>query len=341
MALEVSIRKKLNRFTLDVNFETGEGVFALLGASGCGKSMTLKCIAGIERPDEGRIVLDGRVLFDSKKRIDLKPQKRRVGYMFQDYALFPNMTVKENVMTGMKPKSDPLPCLERFRIHELADAYPAQLSGGQKQRVAMARLIAQDPDVILLDEPFSALDSYLKWQLEQEMHETLSGIGKPVLFVSHDRDEVYHLSQTVCCIDEGRSQKPQRMRDFFENPGTRTAAILSGCKNVTPAQAVTARELCLPEWGIRIRMRRDIPEGIAYAGIRAHAFRAERTPECDVQIPVLEPFALEDPFEWTISFRAAKAHAMLQWKTAKTGAGQPEIPGELFFSSDDVMLLYP
>ena len=267
MLLEAHFRKKLAFFTLQVDIETGDGVFALLGASGCGKSMTLKCIAGIERPDEGRIVLDGRVLFDAEKRIDLPPQKRRVGYMFQDYALFPNMTVRENVMAGVprggksvrgglfgKRRQADLPAdraqavlpsesaqsvrpserthtpaediqaqtddlLATFQIEEIAELKPAKLSGGQKQRVAMARILMQRPDVILLDEPFAALDSYLKWQLEQEMAATLKQIGKPVIFVSHSRDEVYHLADRVCVLSGGRTGEAAETKAFFADPG--------------------------------------------------------------------------------------------------------------------------
>ena len=159
----------MGNFLLDVDFCMDGGVFAILGASGCGKSMTLKCIAGIERPDEGRIVLNDRVLFDSKKKINLPPQKRKVGYMFQDYALFPTMNVVQNIQAGMGRKPDPKKVREYitgFQLGGLEHHMPDQLSGGQKQRVAMARMLAAEPEVLLLDEPFAALDSYLKWKLE-------------------------------------------------------------------------------------------------------------------------------------------------------------------------------
>ena len=379
MSLEVRIRKKLNSFTLDVDFETGEGVFALLGPSGCGKSMTLKCIAGIEKPDFGRIILNGRVLFDSEKKIDLPPQKRHVGYMFQDYALFPNMTVRENVLAGMSPaghapehrepdgfgdsggkktgnpagrrnlfalrrgrRPDPSAAdrlLERFHIADLSEEYPPKLSGGQKQRVAMARIIAQDPDVILLDEPFSALDSYLRWQLEQEMKETLSRIQRPVIFVSHSRDEVFRLAKTVLCIEKGRSGTAQPVKEFFDHPGTKAAAIVSGCKNVTPARRVSAHELLLPEWGVTVTVRREIPGNTAYAGIRAHAFTEEPVPASDNCLPVKMAAAIEELFEWTVSFRASESGAMIQWKCSKAVMPEMRMPEKLYFNSDDLMLL--
>ena len=187
MAIEVAIKKKIESFSLDVSFSAGEEMFALLGASGCGKSMTLKCIAGIETPDEGKIVLNGRTLFDSEKKINLIPQKRKVGYMFQDYALFPNMTVEKNIMAGMgknPEKSIVQDYIRRFRLEGLEHHLPRQLSGGQKQRVALARMMASQPEILLLDEPLSALDSFLKWQVEEELQDLLSEIGKTVLFVS-------------------------------------------------------------------------------------------------------------------------------------------------------------
>ena len=195
--LQVTIKKKLGNFLLDVDFCMDGGVFAILGASGCGKSMTLKCIAGIERPDEGRIVLNDRVLFDSKKKINLPPQKRKVGYMFQDYAL----------LTGLEKHM------------------PDQLSGGQKQRVAMARMLAAEPELLLLDEPFAALDSYLKWKMEQQMMDLLKDIQKPALFVSHSRDEVYRLCDTVSCINQGKMEVIEPVKEFFKNPKTKTAAL--------------------------------------------------------------------------------------------------------------------
>ena len=241
MSLKVNIKKRLGNFNLDVAFETERGVFAILGASGCGKSMTLKCIAGIETPDEGRIELNGRILYDSAKKINLTPQKRRVGYMFQDYALFPNMTVEQNIKAGMgkHPEEEKVRSyINRFRLEGLEKHYPAQLSGGQKQRVAMARMIASEPDILLLDEPFSALDSYLKWELEQEMRDMLAEVQKPVLFVSHNRDEVYRLCSVVSCIDHGKMEVIEKTKEFFHNPKTKTAAVLSGCKNISAAEIV-------------------------------------------------------------------------------------------------------
>ena len=206
--LEVQINKKLAEFDLDVSFQVNDNILGLMGASGSGKSMTLKCIAGIETPDHGRIVLNNRVLFDSEKKINVPIQKRNVGYMFQSYALFPNMNVYENISVGLRARKVKdvdivvQKVMQQFRIRELASRYPKQLSGGQRQRVALARLMAYEPDVLLLDEPFSALDEDLKedllWELKSELQ-----ISKPVIFVSHNKEEVNELCDLKYKIKKG------------------------------------------------------------------------------------------------------------------------------------------
>lgn len=206
--LEVQIYKKLAEFDLDVSFQVDDNILGFMGASGSGKSMTLKCIAGIETPDQGRIVLNGRVLFDSEKKINVPIQKRNVGYMFQSYALFPNMNVYENISVGLRARKVKdvdivvQKVMQQFRIFELASRYPKQLSGGQRQRVALARLMAYEPDVLLLDEPFSALDEDLKEDLLQKLKSELQ-ISKPVIFVSHDKEEVNKLCDLKYKIKQG------------------------------------------------------------------------------------------------------------------------------------------
>ena len=185
MALEVDIEKQLGSFHLRAAFSCGKETLGILGASGSGKSMTLKCIAGIERPDRGRIVLDGRVLFDSGKRIDLPPQERRVGYLFQHYALFPGMTVRQNILCGLhaekdrqkrEEKADAM--MEMLRIREIASLRPEALSGGQAQRTALGRILVNEPDLLMLDEPFSALDAHLRLKLQAELKSLLSGYDR-------------------------------------------------------------------------------------------------------------------------------------------------------------------
>lgn len=264
MALSVDIRKALGNFHLAVQFDAGDETLALLGASGCGKSVTLKCIAGILTPDEGHIELDGVTLYDSASRINLPPQRRQVGYLFQQYALFPNMTVRQNIAAAVRDKArrqtEVAEKLRQFRLEAVADQKPGQLSGGQQQRCALARILASEPTAILLDEPFSALDSYLKYQLELELAETLGGFPGTVLWVSHDRGEVFRNCRRVCVIDRGRSQPVTTLGELFRSPGTEAAARLSGCKNYADARP---REdaVFLPDWGLTLSCGRPVPGG--------------------------------------------------------------------------------
>ncbi len=346
--LEVRISKKFETFELDVDFSTKEGITALLGASGSGKSMTLKCIAGIERPDEGRIVLNGKVLFDSEKRINLVPQKRNVGYMFQDYALFPSMTVMENIMIAMRKvkknrrRQEAAKFIEKFRLEGLENHYPMQLSGGQKQRVAMARMLASEPELILLDEPFSALDSYLRWELEEEMREILASLGQMVLFVSHDRDEVYRLCDQVSCLSEGRMEKPVEKKEFFNNPGTKTAAALSGCKNISAVEKIDDHRLRVLDWNQELVFEHKIREKIRYIGIRAHSlipvYEGAEIDQKNV-FAVKEYRFLEEPFEWSFSFRNGSDSRWIQWKVAKSDWDSSRIPVGFLSREEDILLL--
>ena len=237
MSVYVKIKKSFGNFVLDTEFEAENEILALLGASGSGKSMTLKCIAGIVKPDNGRIVVDGVTLFDSDKKINLSPQERHVGLLFQNYALFPNMTVEQNLYTvlkncnGQKDTKERLDLLlESFYLTGLEKHYPGQLSGGQQQRVALARIMASDPKIIMLDEPLSALDSYLRWQVEKELTDILGKYNGATLYVSHNRDEVNRICQKVCVINNGCSEKVSSINEFFNAPPTLASALLSGCK---------------------------------------------------------------------------------------------------------------
>lgn len=274
MALSVQIEKRLGSFCLSAAFtaEPGE-ILALLGPSGCGKSMTLKCIAGIQRPDQGRIVLDGRVLFDKAAGIDLPPQARGIGYLFQQYALFPHMTVAQNIQAGARRqkkagKQVPLQeLLALLRLEGLENRRPAQLSGGQQQRVALARILASQPAAILLDEPFAALDSFLKWQLEQEIARVLADFGGPCIWVSHDRDEVYRNCGPMCMMEAGKTQPPREKHQLFQDPRTPGAARLTGCKNFVDARPQGDTDLYLPPWDVVLHVNRPVPPDITQVGL--------------------------------------------------------------------------
>ncbi|MDR3331338.1 MAG: ATP-binding cassette domain-containing protein [Synergistaceae bacterium] len=283
MSIYVRAKKNMGPFVLDVEFETGGGVTGLLGASGCGKSVTLGCIAGIVRPDEGRIVMDGVTLFDSEKGINLAPQKRKVGLLFQNYALFPNMTAEGNIKSvlALGGRTDVggrfRSLIEKFYLGGLENHYPATLSGGQRQRVALARIMASDPRIIMLDEPLSALDSYLRWQLEGELIRILEEFGGTTLYVSHSRDEVYRLCSNVCVINEGRAEPMRTVEELFESPNTLASSLLSGCKNYSRASAAGGRTVHALDWGVDLSCSTAVAEDIGYIGVRAHYI----TLDCD------------------------------------------------------------
>ena len=285
-----------------MNFELDGRRVGILGASGSGKSMTLRSIAGILTPDEGRIVLGDRVLFDSSRHINLRPQVRNVGYLFQNYALFPNMTVRENILAGLEAKgrsegslkenkpaygglfsrrkvfkeeksrrADEM--IEKFKLTGLEDRLPRQISGGQQQRVALARIMAYSPDVILLDEPFSALDWFLKDRMQLELTEMLKDYEGMVIMVSHDRDEIYRFSEELLIVDEGKVVKRGETRSVFADPGTRAAAALTGCKNFSRAERLDDHHVKALDWGITIETERVLPGKFNHLGFRAHQFQ--------------------------------------------------------------------
>lgn len=350
MALEVSIKKKLGNICLDAEFTVENEIFTILGASGCGKSMTLKCIAGIETPDSGRIVLDGRVLYDSEEKVNLPPQKRGIGYLFQDYALFPGMTVEKNIMVGM-PRSGmrekAAEFIRRFHLEGLAKLYPGQLSGGQKQRVAMARMLAAEPGVILLDEPFSALDSYLKSQMMEEMKRELKERNLPVIFVTHDRDEAFALSHQICAMEQGSCAAAEEKREFFTSPGSKNAAILSGCKNIAEVERMDAHRLFAKEWNLIFSVE-EIPKDIRFIGIRAHDFvlgdgEKDFSRKYAAQILVSGCRVEEALFEWNIYIKPKGAERELLWKRAKKASGEsrmPEVPETLLVPGEYILLLH-
>ena len=275
MSLSVEISKKVNGFTLETTFTAGNENLGLLGASGCGKSMTLKCIAGIETPDIGRIVLDGRVLFDSEQKINIPPQQRKVGYLFQNYALFPNMTVAENIGAGVKGNTEAKRIMieeniRRFFLEGLENKRPHQLSGGQQQRVALARILASEPDILMLDEPFSALDSNLKWNLEQQLMELLSAFSGTTILVSHNRNEIYRFCDTVAVLTDGKIDTLSKKQELFNSPQTVSAALLTGCKNISRAAKISEYSVDAADWGVILHSSRPIPDSLTHVGIRAH-----------------------------------------------------------------------
>ncbi|MCL2392858.1 MAG: ATP-binding cassette domain-containing protein [Oscillospiraceae bacterium] len=345
MSLFVDFRKKLGAFCLDVCFDAADNVLGLLGASGSGKSMTLKCIAGIEKPDEGKIVLDGVTLFDSEKRINLPPQKRKVGYLFQSYALFPNMNVRQNILCGLHGESDRgfreralVEILEMTQLQGFEKHRPHELSGGQQQRVALARILVGSPNLLMLDEPFSALDSQLRAHLQVEMRELLKSFGKSVLLVTHDRTEAYRLCHQIALVDGGKILTQKDTKALFSDPESREAALMTGCKNIMAAEKTGAYELFVPAWGVHLTTALPLRDGLTAVGIRAHYFNARTNHN---RYPVRFVDLIEEPFENIFQFRYEKQDEnspSLWWHLPKDR--MPREPYEAGIAPQNVLPLY-
>lgn len=234
MSLSVDLEKRLGSFHLRVQFQAEDEITALLGASGCGKSMTLKCIAGIVPPDRGRIVLHDRVLFDSEKGINLPPQQRKLGYLFQNYALFPNMTVEKNILCGIRAGSKGekaaalADAVRRFRLEGLEKRYPAQLSGGQQQRVAIARALVKKPDVLLLDEPLSNLDARLRMEMRSEIRRIQQESKVTTIFVTHDQEEAMSITDEIVLMKHGVVQQVADAHTMYLDPVNTFVASFMG-----------------------------------------------------------------------------------------------------------------
>lgn len=271
MSLVLDIKKRYPGFMLDMQLEAGEERVALLGASGCGKSCTLRCIAGVETPDEGKIVVNGVTFFDSGAGINLSPQERKCALLFQNYQLFPNMTVADNVCAGVKDAGDAAArkqLAERylgiFGLADFADRYPARLSGGQQQRVALARMVAAHPGIFMFDEPMSALDSYLKSALEQNMLDLFDVCNRTVLYVSHDIDEACRLCERICVMHNGHVEEIGSVEDVVRRPQTLAALRLTGCKNTSRARKIGDEEVEALDWGMTFNVGREVPDNVAY-----------------------------------------------------------------------------
>lgn len=345
MSLFVDIKKKFPGFSMEIHLEHEEGILGLLGASGSGKSLTLKFIAGIITPDEGRILLDGRTLFDSSRRINLPPQKRNVGYLFQNYALFPNMTVKKNILCGLHREKNKelrqkklMETVQMLQMEEILEKYPDQLSGGQQQRAALARILVSEPELLLLDEPFSALDAYLRDQLQIQIKEILERFNRKVILVSHSRDEVYHLCGKLSLIENGRILETGNTKEVFANPRSRSGAILTGCKNIAAARKTGEYEVEIPEWGIRLHTAEPVQEDVCAVGIRAHYFNPRGRENV---YPVQFSSVMEEPFENTVMFRyknQPEGSSPLWWRMTKE-RWNGEMPRQLGIAAKNVLLL--
>ena len=350
MSLEVDIRKSFGAFTLDVAFSAGDEALGFLGASGCGKSLTLRCIAGIETPDEGRIVVNGRVFFDSEARVNLTPQQRKTALLFQNYMLFPNLTVAGNVAAGIGrdvPRAERERIvseeLERFGLRGFGQRYPSQLSGGQQQRVAIARALAARPGILMLDEPFSALDAHLKGVLEQNLTSLFDAFGGTVLYVSHDIDEALRFCDRIAVVEAGRILELDTDDDLVNRPQSEAALKLSGCKNATPAERAGEHRVRLPKWGITLATAQPVPDDVRFLGVRAqyveaadgpgpNCFRVRVDRVSDARFERMALLGFVDREEGSPAVEAALnemtyLHQHLFWRVAKpAGAAAADLP---------------
>jgi molybdate transport system ATP-binding protein len=234
MSIEIRVQKKLRDFALQIDLVVSGDVTVLFGRSGMGKSMTLACVAGLATPDSGRIVVNGRVFFDSRATVNLPPQQRRVGYVTQDYLLFPHLTVWQNVAFGLVNQSRPeqerivQEALAWLGLEQLAQQRPRELSGGQQQRVALARALVIRPQVLLLDEPFSALDSPTRIRLRQDLLNLQAELQVPVLFVTHDLAEAQLLGKQMAVIADGRLLQLDTPEQLRRRPASPLVAELVG-----------------------------------------------------------------------------------------------------------------
>jgi molybdate transport system ATP-binding protein len=244
--LEVAITLHVPGFELDVAWSAGGGVAVLFGPSGAGKTLTLQCLAGLIKPTAGRIVVDGRVFFDSATGVSLPAQERRIGYVFQGYALFPHLTVADNVGFGLRhrPRAERsgrvANVVAQLGLEGLERRYPRELSGGQRQRVALGRALAIEPALLLLDEPLSALDAPLRRALRDELRALLSEVGTAAVVVTHDFTEAYRLADRIVVYDAGRVVQAAPRTELLWQPASESVARIIGIPNVLHGTVIKA-----------------------------------------------------------------------------------------------------
>ena len=334
MSLSVNIRKEFPNFTLDVAFDARNESLGLLGASGCGKSLTMRCIAGLETPDSGYISVNGKVFFDSEKHINLTPQERKTALLFQNYMLFPNLTVAENILAGVPRDVDEATRaniletqLARFKIAGLEDRYPNRLSGGQQQRVALARMLATNPGILMLDEPFAALDVHLKSQLEQELLDLFDRFDGTIIYVSHDIDEAFRFCDRIAVIDQGHICEIGPTQRIVERPQSLATVKISGCRNTSAARKVSDHVIEAVDWGFEMQVDERVSDRIAHVGVREFMIEpaAENSPNV-VQMRVIR--ASDSRFERSLLLEPVDRAIpeAIHWRVDKLTTPASELP---------------
>jgi molybdate transport system permease protein len=334
VTLEVQIEKKLADFTLDVSFRAPAAPLSILGASGAGKSMLLRCIAGLERPRRGRIALNERVVFDSERRVRIPARERRIGLLFQNYALFPHRTVEENIGFGLQglAQADRVAriasVIERTHLAGLERRYPRELSGGEQQRAALARALAIEPEALLLDEPLAALDTHLRSQVEAQLQETFAAYRRPALLVTHNMEEAYRLGEQLLVLSRGRVAAFGAKEEIFRHPPSVEVAQLTGCKNISRARMNADGSVQALDWDCRLRVAAPVPAGAKvprFIGIRAHHIdfveTGGGTGEAGNVFPCWVTRTSESPFRITLFLSLDAAHG---------AAGRYQLQAEVF-----------
>ncbi|MGH9358611.1 MAG: sulfate/molybdate ABC transporter ATP-binding protein [Terriglobia bacterium] len=356
MELLVDVEQRFKDFRLEVRFRAGDNTLGILGPSGSGKSMTLRCIAGLETPVRGSIVLNGRALFDSAHGVNLHSRERRVGFLLQDYSLFPHLTVAENITFGLRRFSREITRqklaeqIKRFQLQGLEERTPRQLSGGQQQRVALARALAAEPEVLLLDEPLSALDVHLRSQIETLLIETLAAFPGVSLYVTHNLEEAYRIAEEIVVISQGKEAAFGPKEEIFRHPPNLTVAQVTGCKNFSRARAACDAAIEALDWGCRLRVSPPIPDELEFAGIRAHHLSFPAGPAGPGAVntfPCALVRVIEGPFRMTLFLKllgpqVPPAHHHLQAEiTKESWGGLQNCPKPWFvrLAPDRLMLL--
>jgi len=331
VTLEVQIEKKLADFTLDVAFCATETPLSILGASGAGKSMLLRCIAGLERPSRGRITLNDRILFDSAQHVGIPARERRIGMLFQHYALFPHRTVTQNIAFGLQdlPSEEQstrtAALVSRTHLAGLEQRYPRELSGGEQQRTALARALAIQPEALLLDEPLSALDTHLRGQVEAQLQETFATFSRPALLVTHNMEEAYRLGEQLLVLARGRVAAFGSKEEIFRRPPSSEVARLTGCKNISHAQPNPDGTLQALDWNCALPLAHEPAATAKYIGIRAHHIdfleTAAEVPGEQNVFPCWIVRTSETPFRITL---------FLSLDRARAEAGEAHLQAEMF-----------
>jgi molybdate transport system ATP-binding protein len=291
--LEVKIKRTLPGFSLDVVFSVNEEVLGIIGPSGSGKTMTLQCIAGLIQPDQGLIKLNDKVLFDSSERVNLPPQVRKVGLVFQNYALFPHLTTVQNIAYGIcncprqevNERVDTL--IKKMNLNGLQNRYPKQLSSGQQQRVAIARALAPEPEVLLMDEPFSALDSMVKEQLEVEVMNLQKFYRGHIILVTHNLAEAYRLSSKLAVYESGRVIQCDQREKVVSSPVNKKVARITKFSNLMDGIITEIKDssvwVTIPELDTILKVIADGHKGLVVnqsvtIGIRPEYVRINQVP---------------------------------------------------------------